>query len=148
MIEETEQGSNDELAVAIARGVAIAAWARAKKVPRTTAFRWAEEPDVRKAVQDCRRRIVDQAIGRITKVTNQAADTIANLCTQGDSHAVRLRAAQAVFSEMIAVSKYSDLEQRMTELEAMVPPVSVGSSTHWSQGPTNYGYGNASPANP
>ena len=50
MSEEPEKGSKEQLAVAIGRGIQIAGWANANGVTRTTAFRWANEPDVKKAV--------------------------------------------------------------------------------------------------
>ncbi len=56
------------LAVAIAEGESVAVWARENGVHRGTAFRWAREPSVRRAVEACRRRTLDQAIGRTTNL--------------------------------------------------------------------------------
>ena len=45
--EEFEDPKKMGLAEAIARGVSICSWARKNDVPKTTAYRWAQEPQVR-----------------------------------------------------------------------------------------------------
>ena len=79
MIEELPEGKKTQLAVAVAQGISVAAWARTNEVPRATAYRWASEPEVRRAVEACRRRIVDQAVGKMTKKSNWAVDRIVKL---------------------------------------------------------------------
>ena len=81
-----------------------------------TAYRWAKDPEVRRAVETYRRRIIDQAIGVMTS-NDPAAGVIAKIATEGESDTVRLRACRAIFSDMMAVSKYSGLEGRLTEIE-------------------------------
>jgi hypothetical protein len=117
MSGECRKSSKAQLALAIGRGVGIAAWARANDVPRSTAFRWAEDPMVRKAVESYRRRALDEAIGRMTKQSTFAADGIITIAKEATSDSVRLQAFRAIFSDMIAVSKYSGLEARMCEIE-------------------------------
>ena len=72
---------------------------------------------VRKAVESCRRRTMDQAIGRMTKHSSWAADAIAAIAKDAESDSVRLRALRALFSDTIAVSTYTGLESRMAEIE-------------------------------
>ncbi len=149
MSEEPEKGSKEQLAVAIGRGVSIVAWARANGVPKTTAFRWAKEPDVKSAALSYRRRVLDRAVGQMIKHSGGAVETIRRISKAGDSDTVQLKAARALISDMISLSKYSGLEERMTELEeSRDRQMAAGSSNGWRQGPTNYGYGNASPASP
>ena len=149
MSEEPEKGSKEQLAVAIGRGIQIAAWASANGVARTTAFRWAKEPDVKKAVLSYRRCVLDRAVGKMTKHSTGAVDTIHRISKEGDSDSVRLNAARAILSQMISVSKYTGLEERLTEVEESLDRnKAAGSSNGWSQGQTKYGYGNASPASP
>ena len=62
-----------------------------------TAYRWAKDPEVRRAVRTYRRRIIDQAIGVMTKQTTRAAGVIAKIATEGESDTVRLRACRAMF---------------------------------------------------
>jgi len=117
MSGESRKSSKAQLALAIGQGVSIAAWARANEVTRPTAFRWAKDPLVRKAVESYRRRVIDQAIGRMTKQTTLAADVMIRLAKEAQSDSVQLRAARALFSDVITVSKYSGLEIRVTEME-------------------------------
>ena len=85
--------------------------------PRRTAFYWAKDPKVRREVEACRRRVVNQAIGRLTGMTTKAVDGIANLAKEADSESVQLRAWRAILADLMSVSKFSDLEYRMTEIE-------------------------------
>jgi hypothetical protein len=53
----------------------------------------------------------------LTGLTTKAADGIANLAQEADSESVQLRAWRAILADMMAVSKFSDLEYRMAEIE-------------------------------
>jgi hypothetical protein len=117
MPEEVPQHKKTRLALAIARGESVAAWARQNEVPRRTAFRWARDPKVRLAVEAGRRRALDRAIGRMASLALKAADAIAQLGKGAESESVQLRAWRAILADQIAVSKFSNLEQRMVEIE-------------------------------
>jgi hypothetical protein len=117
MDKEVRRHKKIHLALAIAEGESIIAWAQENGVPERTAFRWAQDPKVRREVEACRRRVVSQAIGRLTGMTTKAADRISTLAQEADSESVQLRASRAILADMIAVSKFSDLEYRMTEIE-------------------------------
>ena len=82
-----------------------------------TAFRWAQDPKVRREVEACRRRVVNQAIGRLTGMTTKAADRISTLAQEADSESVQLRAWRGVLADLMSVSKFSVLEYHMTEIE-------------------------------
>jgi len=49
MPEERPRSRKTELALAIANGTSVTAWARGNQVPKRTAYRWAGEPKVRAA---------------------------------------------------------------------------------------------------
>jgi hypothetical protein len=117
--EETENSPSrkSQLAFAIAQGMSITAWAVKYDVPRRTATRWASEPKVRAAVESCRRRALDRAIGRQARRVTWAADEIAALAKGAVSESVKLAALRAIFSNMIAVSRFAVLQDRVTELE-------------------------------
>ena len=95
----------------------VAAWARQNEVPRRTAFRWARDTKVRLAVEAGRRRALDRAIGRMARLALKAADAIARLGEGAESESVQLRAWRAILADQMAVSKFSNLEQRMVEIE-------------------------------
>jgi hypothetical protein len=149
MSEELPKNTKIHLALALAQGYSAAKWAHANAVPKNTAYRWAREPEVRKAIQAHRRRLIDEAVGKLTKNTSKAADVLIRLARDGDSHSIQLRAARAVYSDMIALSKYSDLEERMTELEETRKPAgtSNGFSAAWAL-PDYHGQGAGQPGIP
>ena len=105
------------LVQAIARGQSIDAWANKNDVPRSTAFRWASDPKVRREVETSRRRALSRAIGRLSSVTLKAANGIVTLAKESESESVQLRAWRAILADQMAVSKFSDLEFRMAEIE-------------------------------
>jgi hypothetical protein len=113
MPEEVRIDKKTSLALAIAQGQSIDAWAKKNEVPRSTAFRWARDPKVRREVEASRR----QAIGGLSRFALKAADEIVRLAREAESESVQLRAWWAILADQIAVSKFSDLEYRMAEIE-------------------------------
>ena len=102
---------------------------------------------VRKAVESYRRRTIDQAIGRMTKQTTRAADVIISIANEAESDSVRLRAARAIFSDMIVVSNYSGLESRMVEIEQQLEQrIGRASSNVAGRSPANHGQTATPPA--
>ena len=115
--EGVRKNHKTQLALAIAGGESITAWAKQNGVSERTAFYWAKDPKVRREVEACRRRVVNQAIGRLTGMTVKAAGGIAKLAQWAESESVQLRAWRAILADMVSVSKFSDLEYRMAEIE-------------------------------
>jgi hypothetical protein len=87
------------------------------EVPRSTSFRWASDPEVRREAEATRRRALGRAIGRLSSVALKAADGIVMLAKEAESESVQLRAWRAILADQMAVSKFSDLEYRMAEIE-------------------------------
>ena len=63
MSEEPRERNKLDLAIALARGTSISAWARANDVAKETARRWSLEPEVRAEIEAFRRRAIDRAVG-------------------------------------------------------------------------------------
>src|SRR4051812_45569859 len=101
MEKEVRRHQKINLALAIARGESIAAWARQNGVSERTAFYWAKDPKIRREVEAYRRRVVNQAIGRLTDMTTKAVDGITNLAQEADSESVQLRAWRAILADMM-----------------------------------------------
>jgi hypothetical protein len=114
---ERSRSRKTDLALAIASGTSVTAWARGNHVPRRTAYRWSGEPKVPAAVESYRRRAVDRAIGRMARRVTRATDGIAKLAKGAESESVKLTALRAILSDMMAVSQFAGLEQRITENE-------------------------------
>jgi hypothetical protein len=95
MQEEHSQDQKARLAVAIARGKSVSAWARKNDVPERTAFEWASEPEVRKSVELWRRRVLNIALDRLTAL---APEAIAQLSGKANSGPVPPRAGRAILA--------------------------------------------------
>ncbi len=120
MSEEQPNNTKTQLALAVAQGTSVAAWRARNEVPRRTAFRWAKEVSVRRAVESYRRRALDRAIGRMAKSSTWVVNEIAKLARTAESESVRLSALRAMLKDMMAVSQFSGLEQRVVEVEELV----------------------------
>jgi len=118
--EEKPLSKQDQLAIAIAQGKSIAIWARENDVHERTAYRWARDPDVRRQVEDIRRRFLDRALGSMAGHSMWAVKGIIELGEKAESESVQLRARRSVLHDQMAVSKFSNLEYRMAELEEEV----------------------------
>ena len=117
MMEKLPPASKTQLALAIAQGKSVTAWARDNRVPTSTAYRWASDPEVRATVASARRRAMDRAIGVMAKHAIHASDQIAELARSAESESVRLRALRLMFSRVSVVAKVSDLAYRMAKIE-------------------------------
>jgi hypothetical protein len=115
--ENSALSPKGQLAVAIAAGSSASKWATANQVPKRTAQKWAREPKVRAEVERIRRRALDRAVGRMTNSLNWATQGIFDLAKGAASESVKLAALRAVVSDMMAVSKFGGLEDRMTRIE-------------------------------
>ena len=88
MEKEVRRLKKINLALAVAEGESISAWARGNGVSERTAFYWAKDPKVRREVDACRRRALNQAIGRLTGMALNAVDGIAHLAKGAESESV------------------------------------------------------------
>jgi hypothetical protein len=84
----------------------------------TTLFRWMNEPQFRSAYLKARRESVSQAIARMQQATGAAGVTILKLMMDPSvPPAVKLRAAESVFSLAIKGIETEDIEARIAALE-------------------------------
>jgi transposase-like protein len=118
---EHRKSRKTQLALALVQGVSVAAWARANGVPKSTVYRWAREPDVLTTVKSCRRRASDRAVGTMARRATWAAEAITWLANSADSESVKLRALRAILADLMAVSKYTELEDRIARIEEQLP---------------------------
>jgi hypothetical protein len=133
MSQEPREANKLQLAIALAQGSSISAWARANNVANETARRWAHEPKVRAEIEVFRRHAIDSAVGVLAKHANWAAAEICKLAGHAESESVKLSALKAVLANMMSVSKYSGLEERMGELEEHVRQQQGGVTGHVSE---------------
>ena len=117
MSKRNNEGQKSSLALAMAVGDTVADWASEKHVALRTAQAWSASREVRKEVRRIRRRVLDAAIGRLSKNATAAADRIAQLVKDAKSEAVQFSAARAVLADLMAVSNYAALERRLAAVE-------------------------------
>jgi hypothetical protein len=95
----------------------INAWASQNEVPLRTAYRWSRDPQVRGEAQEWRRYVLDLGAPGMARLSMKATDGIAKLGASAESESVQLRAWRAILADQMAVSKFSDLEYRIVEIE-------------------------------
>ena len=117
MDDESEESKRLALAAAIASGVRISRWAKENGVPKSTAYRWANEPTVRIEAQAVRRRMLDRVAGTMTRRCTFAVRRITHLASDAQSESVQLNALKTILTDAMRIARYSDLEARMAEFE-------------------------------
>jgi hypothetical protein len=117
MSGEQRKNRKSELARAIAFGLSAAEWGLQNGVAKTTACRWARDPKVKAVVNSHRRKALDHALGVMSGQVAEAARAIGALGQNAASESVQLGALKAVFTNLLAVSKFAGVELRLTELE-------------------------------
>ena len=93
MVSPEPQERKTALAGAIAQGRSVALWRRDNHVPRSTAYRWARQPEVRATAESSRRRARKCAVGRMARRAYRASYELATLAECAESEPVRLGAA-------------------------------------------------------
>ena len=81
-----------------------------------TGYEWSKKPSFRRLVDELRHRVVDRAIGKMTKNLNKAVDTIIRLMKDGQSDSVKLGAARLLIEKLIDVQSHSELEVELRQL--------------------------------
>ena len=117
MSKEERTSLQSELAAALAAGKSCAEWASANGVSERTAQRWANEPETRSEVESIRRGSLDQVIGQMSHRVAWATELIATLAETAKSESVRLAALRSFLTDLMAVSDFAGLEQRIGKLE-------------------------------
>jgi hypothetical protein len=109
----------NHLVLAVARGESVAAWGRVNHVPESTVYRWARSPEVRRAVEAARRRVIDRAADILAWRDDRLAEQIATIARNATSQPMRLQACRALLSDM-RVSRFRELERRLARVEKRV----------------------------
>ena|SRR5579862_2127478 len=92
--------------------------ARAVSLNPNTLLRWLQVPEFRAAYLKARREAVGQSIARMQQATGAATITVLKLMTDPNAPAaVRLRAAECVFTHAIKGIEIEDVDARLSALE-------------------------------
>ena len=120
MSKRNNQDQKADLALAMATGHAVIVWARDHNVPERTAYTWSRSPEVLHQVEAIRREAIDRAIGRLSDRATAAAERIGHLATEAASEAVQLQAARAVLADLMGMSDYATIENRLADVERRI----------------------------
>ncbi len=103
--------------LALAGGETVAAAARKANVAERTLYRWLNDEDFRREVNQARAEMFRRAAGCMAEGAVSGALTLRQLCLRGKSENVRLGAARALIDLGAKLSEIVDLEERLSALE-------------------------------
>ena len=116
MAQNGTVGDDLTLALALASGASVPDAARQAGMAVRTVYRWLARPEFRHRVARIQQSITRRAVGRISDGMSEAADALRELLKCED-HAVRLRAARALFEVGTRLRDTVELEARLVDLE-------------------------------
>src|SRR5262249_29173618 len=88
-------------------------------VPYSTLKNWLTRPDFARAFAAARRQVVDAAVGRLSKLTSAAVETLRrNLRSEKSTE--QIRAATAIMDFALRGLEVADLAQQVAELQEQV----------------------------
>ncbi|MBB4931409.1 hypothetical protein F4561_002229 [Lipingzhangella halophila] len=79
--------------------------------------RWNNEPEFQTRVREIRRELLDNVLGALSDAGVEAVTALRASLT-ADSDAVRVRAAQAILTNVVSLRAALDVEERLARLEA------------------------------
>ena len=104
MAKINNQVRKEKLALALADGDTVNAWAAADDVKPLAAYAWSTSRVVVDQVDTIRRARLEQAVNRLSKNATVVSDEIVRFATEAGSESVRLQAARAVLAELMAAA--------------------------------------------
>jgi len=105
--------------------------ARVAGVGARTLFRWLGEPEFNAAYRKARRAGFSQSVARLQQASSAAATTFLKLMVDTNAPAaVRLRAADLVFTHGAKAIEIEDIEARVSELERATDRTGVDGVAH------------------
>lgn len=107
-----------QLVMHLAAGKPASAFARKHRLNERTIRHQASRPDVRRAVEALLREQARQTTAMLSGVGAKAAAELARLAIKGVDERTRLQACTAILKQIVDMSKFSDLESRLADLEA------------------------------
>ena len=95
--------------------------AKTAGIGQATLFRWLRDPAFQSAYRDAKRRVVDQAIGRLQRASSEAVDTLREVMLDAEKPpSARVACARAILDFAVKAVELDDLTTRMEILEQRV----------------------------
>lgn len=117
MAEADMFSADDELALAIARGVSVAEAAKLVEMSERTAYRRMADPKFRSLVLSIRGLVFDRAVGRLIEVSNRAVQGLVEFIDGDCPAAQKLAACRAILEFSAKFRQEAELEERLKKLE-------------------------------
>lgn len=110
-------GERDELLAAlIAQGVPRSQACKRCHLSASTVQRRMQEPAFVALVAELRTRMIDKAIGRLSRVAGKAVRTLERLL-ESETDGIRLQAASLVLAHAVKLREHAEFTQRIERLE-------------------------------
>jgi hypothetical protein len=103
-------------ALALASGKTYKAAAKRAGIGERTLYRWARQPGFKRRVGELRGRLVNAAVGRLSKSMGAAAGVLRTLLKSEDED-VKFKAARAVLELGTKIREAAEIEDRLADLE-------------------------------
>src|SRR4051794_21907725 len=100
MARQHNESRIDDLALAIARGTSVTAWAAANGISRNTAYSWTLLDGFKAKVSAYRTKLVDESVGLLTGSLRQAVDQLVSLMKTAESEQVKLAACRLFLDQV------------------------------------------------
>ena len=111
--------SDAMLITSLASGSSIREASRLAGISERSAHRRWSDPSFRQKVNEAWSEIVRQAVGKLGDASTQAAAVLRELLN-ADSETVKLAAARSILDHTVRLSEFTNLEQRLSNLESMM----------------------------
>lgn len=117
MATEGALTGKEAAALAVARGATPNQAAAESGASVRSIVRWNNEPEFQTRVREIRRELLDNVLGALSDAGVEAVTALRASLT-ADSDAVRVRAAQAILTNVVSLRAALDVEERLARLEA------------------------------
>jgi hypothetical protein len=107
----------EHLALHVACGGSVAAFAREQEIPRRTCYLWTKEPGFVSKTAGYRDKILDKLVGRLAKLGGKAVSGISVLASKSESESIRLAACRAILSDLISIGTYTANARQFAAME-------------------------------
>ena len=99
----------------------VMAAANQASVPRSTAYRWFQQPTFASALREAEREALMATARRMSRLGVKAVKVLDDVLDDADVPvAVRVRAAEAVLTKLLTLREAVDLEDRLSRVEALL----------------------------
>ncbi len=87
-------------------------------VSEITGNRWYKLPEVQAALREAKQDVIERALDQLSNGTPEAVQTLRDVLRDAEAPAsARIRAAQIILETVLELRKYSEIEERLEELE-------------------------------